>query len=105
MFLAILPERVCRPCRERLRLPLFLPKKWFRLALPTRTLPFLLTRTRSLVPLWVLSLGISGSFWGWLGYNFFAAGADDEAELAPGQLRLLIDYYYITETLDNAPGN
>jgi hypothetical protein len=99
------PVRVCNPLKARLRLPLFLLKKWFRLALPTRTLPFLLMRTRCLVPLWVFNLGTGGNSF-LIEYDwFFAAMADYEAQLPPGQLRLLFNYYYITKVGDDLLGD
>jgi hypothetical protein len=78
------------------------------LAWPTRTLPFLLTLTRSLVPLWVLSLGIV--FFSFflvclVGDGTFAAATSDETELSASQLWRLIYYYCITEVLNYPLGD
>ena len=58
MFLACLPVITSTPANRRLRPALFFSKKWLPPAWRRTTLPVLVMRTRFLVPLWVLILGI-----------------------------------------------
>jgi hypothetical protein len=98
MFRTFLPVRVVKPLRLRLRAPDFFCRKWLLLGWPTRTLPFLLSLTRSLVPLWVFNLGTLFSLF-CLGYCF-AAAPDDKIELFARELRGLVDNYCITKIVN-----
>src|SRR6266702_3313111 len=87
MFLLMAPLTVSSPESLRLREALFFCKKCPMSEWAVRTLPFLVRRTRSLVPLCVFNFGMTAPYY--------------EVKLFSGELWRLVDYDNVAEITDH----